>query len=54
MYRFTVSDGQEIGFDLDTAATNGLNDSILRLFDSAGDELAFNDDGALPGESSSS
>ncbi|HEV7300111.1 MAG TPA: pre-peptidase C-terminal domain-containing protein [Tepidisphaeraceae bacterium] len=44
MFRFTVTAGQRIGFDVDT---NGSPlDGYLRLFDSSGNQLAANDDGA--------
>ncbi len=52
MYRLTVSAGQIVDFDIDTA-TNGSGGlgSFLRLFDSQGLQLAFNNDAAAPGES---
>ena len=51
MYRFTVTAGQFVGFDIDTDlnGTGGLG-SFLRLFDSQGQQLAFNNNGAAPGE----
>jgi hypothetical protein len=51
MYRFTATAGQVVDFDLDTA-TNGPGgvDSFLRIFDSQGQEIAFNNNGAAPGE----
>lgn len=51
MYRFTVNAGQFVGFDIDTDlnGTGGLG-SFLRLFDSQGQQLAFNNNGAAPGE----
>jgi len=51
MYRFTVTAGQLVGFDIDTNlnGTGGLG-SYLRLFDSQGLQLAFNNNGAAPGE----
>jgi pre-peptidase len=51
MYKYTVKAGQRIGFDLDRSAGSSLN-SYLRLFDVTGAQLAANDDGAAPGETS--
>lgn len=52
MYRFTVTAGQIVGFDIDTLlnGAGGLG-SYVRLFDSQGQQLAFNNDGVAPGES---
>lgn len=52
MYRFTVTAGQVVDFDIDTLANGpgGLG-SYLRLFDANGQQLAFNNDAAAPGES---
>jgi hypothetical protein len=51
LYRFTITAGQVIDFDIDTPLNGpgGLG-SFLRLFDSAGQQIAFNDDGTAPGE----
>ena len=51
-YRFTVTAGQVVDFDIDTSTNGaaGLN-SYLRLFDSQGQELASTDNEAAPGES---
>ncbi len=49
MYRFTVVADQVVDFDIDTATSNGLG-SLLRLFNSAGTQLASNDNGTAPGE----
>jgi hypothetical protein len=51
LYRFTVLAGQVVGFDIDTTANGpgGLG-SFLRLFNSQGTELAFNNNGLAPGE----
>jgi Dockerin type I domain/Bacterial pre-peptidase C-terminal domain len=51
MYRFTVAAGQVVDFDIDTIQNGpgGLG-SYIRLFNSLGAELAFNDDAAAPGE----
>ncbi len=51
MYRFTVTAGQIVDFDIDTTSNGpgGLG-SFIRLFNSLGVEIAFNDDAAAPGE----
>ncbi len=53
MYRFNVSAGQIVDFDIDTALNGpgGLG-SFLRIFDFQGTELAFNNDANAPGENS--
>ena len=51
MFSFSVAAGDTVEFDVDR--TSGTLDSVLRLFTSNGSQLAFNDDGAAPGESSS-
>jgi hypothetical protein len=53
MVGFMVGAGQSVDFDIDTVlnGTGGLN-SYVRLFDSQGTQLAFNNDGAAPGENS--
>jgi hypothetical protein len=43
--------GRRIGFDVD-GPTSGATDALLRLFTSEGAELAMNDSGAAPGETS--
>ena len=52
VYGFTVKAGQVVDFDIDTTlnGTGGLG-SYLRVFNAQGQQLAFNDDGAAPGES---
>ena len=52
MVGFSVSAGQVVDFDIDTTlnGSGGLG-SYLRLFDSQGNQLAFNNDGVAPGES---
>ena len=52
MYRFTVAAGQVVDFDIDTTLNGpgGLG-SYLRLFNAQGQQLAFNNDAAAPGES---
>ena len=48
---FTVSSGQVVDFDIDTALNgNGGLATYIRLFDQQGNQLAFNNDGAAPGE----
>ncbi len=51
MYLIGVSAGQTIDFDIDTAenGNNGLG-SFIRLFNSQGTQIAFNNDAAAPGE----
>jgi uncharacterized delta-60 repeat protein len=49
IYKFTVTAGQRISFDVDAAF--GPLDSYLRLFNASGTELAANDNAAAPGES---
>lgn len=51
MYSVTVSAGERVTFNLNSARDNGLTDSYLRLFDSAGNQIDANDDGPTPGES---
>jgi pimeloyl-ACP methyl ester carboxylesterase len=54
MWFFHAVAGQRISVDIDIPSFwTGLN-SYIRLFDSNGSELAFNNDGRGPGESSSS
>ncbi len=43
--------GQRVTIDIDSRDYDSALDSALRLFDSAGNELAFSDDNAAPGES---
>lgn len=50
MYILTVTAGQTVSFDIDRPSVGPFVDSMLRLFDSSGAELAFNDDGAAPNE----
>ncbi len=51
MYKFSVTGGQVVDFNINTA-TNGPGGlgSYLRLFDSTGQTLALNDDANAPGE----
>jgi len=46
MYKFTVSAGQTVGFDIDR--TSGSLDSYIRLFNGSANELDENDDGTGP------
>lgn len=48
MYKFTVADGQRVAFDVDSPRTGGV-DTYLRIFNSAGAQLAANDGGPLDG-----
>ena len=50
MFMIQVAAGDRISFDTDNS--RGF-DSVIRLFDSRGVQIAMNDDGAAPGESSS-
>ena len=52
MVAFSVTAGQAVDFDIDTALNGpgGLG-SYIRLFNAQGQQLAFNDDAAAPGES---
>ncbi|MFM2095789.1 MAG: hypothetical protein RIS70_2913, partial [Planctomycetota bacterium] len=52
MYRITASAGQVVDFDIDTTMNGpgGLG-SYLRLFNSLGQQLAWNNDAPAPGES---
>src|SRR5262249_5814675 len=51
IFRFTAAAGQTIDFDIDTPLNGpgGLG-SFLRLFNAQGQEIAFNNDAAAPGE----
>ena len=51
MYKFTVSAGQHVGFDIDTS--NGTLDSYIAVMSSDGTVLTSNDDGNATGESDS-
>ena len=42
------SAGQTVAFDTDSAGTD--TDTVIRLFDNTGTQIAFNDDGQGPGE----
>ena len=48
MFAVTVRAGETVQFDVDHPF--GMFDSVLRLFNSAGQELAFSDDDPAPGE----
>ncbi|MEH2077389.1 MAG: pre-peptidase C-terminal domain-containing protein [Nostoc sp.] len=52
LVKFTVSAGQQVGFDVDSRNASNLN-TYLRVFRSDGTQLAANNDGAAPGETSS-
>jgi uncharacterized delta-60 repeat protein len=49
LYAINVTAGQTIGFNINLASGSSL-DSYLRLFDFQGNQIAFNDNGAAPGE----
>lgn len=49
MVRFAVTAGQQLAFDIDLRSGSRL-DSVVRLFNSSGRQLALNDDSAAPGE----
>jgi hypothetical protein len=51
LVQFTASAGQKVGFDVDGLNGSTGVDSYLRLFNSAGTQLASNNNGAAPGES---
>src|SRR6267142_2180228 len=53
LFSFSVAAGQKISFDIDPPPTSAAVDSLLRLFDSAGNQLAQNDNAPAPGESPS-
>jgi hypothetical protein len=48
LYRFTVTAGQSAEFDIDADEAGSGLDAVVRLFDAAGTELAWNDDGVDP------
>lgn len=48
---FPLQAGDRLLFDVDTFDGTSQFDSILRLFDSSGNEIAFSDNTAAPGES---
>ncbi|MEH2114685.1 calcium-binding protein [Nostoc sp.] len=52
LVKFTVSAGQQVGFDVDSRNGSNLN-TYLRVFNSSGTQLTANNDGAAPGETSS-
>lgn len=49
LFRFTASAGQVLRFDVTHNPGTSL-DSLLRLFDAQGKQIAFNDDGPTPGK----
>ncbi|HLL90625.1 MAG TPA: DVUA0089 family protein, partial [Tepidisphaeraceae bacterium] len=52
LVKFTVAAGQKVGFDVDSRDGSAL-DTVLRLFNAGGTQLASNDNGAAPGEPAS-
>ena len=53
LYQFQLNQGDTITFDVDAAILGTGLDSVLRLFDSSGVEIANNDDGTASDETSS-
>jgi hypothetical protein len=52
--KFQLNAGDKVTIDIDTNQQVTSFDSYLRLFDASGNQVAFNDNGAASGESSSS
>ncbi|MDJ0715804.1 MAG: DVUA0089 family protein [Prochloraceae cyanobacterium] len=50
LFELQLNAGERVTFDIDTDLRSGLN-SVLRLFDSAGNEVAVSDNDPAPGES---
>src|SRR5688572_6562343 len=48
IYRFTVTAGQTVGFDIDVDAPGSVLDSFLRVLNIGGATLAASDDGYGP------
>ena len=44
--------GDQVTIDIDTAGLNSSLDSVVRLFDASGNQIAFNDNAAASGETS--
>ncbi len=53
LYKFQLDRGDTITLDIDAAIQDSSLDSVLRLFDGAGNEIANNDDGFASDETSS-
>jgi hypothetical protein len=51
--KIDLTKGDQLNVDIDTIGLKSSLDSVLRLFDSAGNQVAFNDDAVGPGETSS-
>jgi uncharacterized repeat protein (TIGR01451 family) len=51
LIQFQLDAGDRVTIDIDAGEFASRLDPVLRLFDSAGNEVAFNDDGMAPGES---
>src|SRR5690606_26980935 len=51
MFRFELAAGEQVRIDVDSLSIPV--DSILRLFNAAGQQLAFSDDDPAPGEAAS-
>jgi hypothetical protein len=52
LFKFTAKKGDRIGFDIDRPSGSQL-DSVLRLFNASGREIAYSDDDAGDGEAES-
>ncbi|MCP9826154.1 pre-peptidase C-terminal domain-containing protein [Synechococcus sp. EJ6-Ellesmere] len=50
IYEFQLNAGERVTLDIDAQSVGSSLDSVLRLFNSAGDEIAFSDDNAAPDE----
>ena len=53
IYQFKLNQGDTITLDIDAAIQDSDLDSVLRLFDSSGNEIVNNDDGVADDETSS-
>ncbi|MCA9196580.1 MAG: pre-peptidase C-terminal domain-containing protein [Planctomycetales bacterium] len=50
LLKISLQPGQRVTLDVDTPGPTGLQDSVLRLFDDSGVEVAVNNNGAAPDE----
>jgi subtilisin-like proprotein convertase family protein len=50
LFELQLERGDAIAIDLDTDSTNALLDTLIRVFDATGNEMAVNDTGGAPGE----
>ena len=51
IYQVQLSSGDTVSLDIDTTGEDRL-DTVIKIFNAAGNELGFNDDGLAPGEDS--